>query len=301
MIYFSQIFDILSKKCILAPDGFNEELLVPFVNEHDIVERQIEYDEYQYYPEDYYEDQDYQEIVPTVLEYKFPELCSNPQSTKNFIQADDLVVYLENNVTEIYNKDTSEQILEFCLDHGFLQSKSIGTVAVNCVNCALNTCINFCCPKGQYQDSTGICKEYQYDPENAIWWIPDVLDSAGSNGRSIYHSLDCEETFSVNNANDSIEILSDGSIRLAGSLEGSVYKWNSYCLSHVEELDENSELIYYEDFHICPGSSISGNELVEWQDLVNQKIIPALQLISVVSLAILFMFLFHTKKHCLFG
>ena len=292
----------------MAPNGFNDKLLVSFFNEHNIIERQIEYEEYQYYPE-YYKDQDYQEIVPTVLEYKFPELCSNPQSAKNFMQADDLVVYLENNVTEIYNKDTSEPISEFCLDHGILQSKSIGTVAVTCqlpnevfCNDASNTCINFCCPKGQYVDpSRGICKEYQYDYETATRWIPDVLFSAGSNGRAIYQFDDCEETFSVNNANESIEILSGGRIRLSASLEGSVYKWNSYCLSHVEALNENSELIYYEDFHICPGSSVSGSELVEWEDLMNQKIIPALQLVSVVSLAILFLFMFHKKKHCLFG
>ena len=97
----------------MAPNGFNDKLLVSFFNEHNIIERQIEYEEYQYYPE-YYKDQDYQEIVPTVLEYKFPELCSNPQSAKNFMQADDLVVYLENNVTEIYNKDTSEPNRNSC-------------------------------------------------------------------------------------------------------------------------------------------------------------------------------------------
>ena len=292
----------------MAPDGFNDELLVSFFNEHNIIERQSEYEEYQNYPE-YYDDQDYQEIAPAVLDYKFPELCSNPQSAKNFVQADDLVVYLENNVTEIYNKDTSEPISEFCLDHGILQSKSIGTVAVTCqlpnevfCNDASNTCINYCCPKGQYVDpSRGICQFYQYDHENATRWIPDVLFSAGSNGRAIYQFDDCEETFSVNNANESIEILSGGKIRLSASLERSVYKWNSYCLSHVEELDENSELIYYEDFHVCPGSSVSGSELVEWEDLMNQKIIPALQLVSVVSLAILFLFMFHKKKHCLFG
>ena len=271
-------------------------------------EPQIEYEEYQYYQEDY-EGQDYQEIAPIVLDHEFPELCSNPQSTKTILQTDDLIVYLEGNVTEVYDKDSGDQILEFCLDNGFLQSRSIGTVAVSCqlpneVFCEepSNTCIKFCCLKGQYEDPTLDCQEYQYDHENTTFWIPDVLFNAGSNGRSIYNGyVDCDDPFVINNANESIEILSDGSIRLGGSREGSVYRWNSYCLSHIEALDDNSELFYYEDFLICPGSSVSGSELVEWEGLVDQKIIPALQLISIVSLAILFMFLFHTKKHCLFG
>ena len=130
--------------------------------------------------------------------------------------------------------------------------------------------------------------------------IPQVLDNAGANGKLIHEYVDCDH-FTKNSLNDSVEILPDGSIRLGGNFEGSVYKWDSYCLSYVESLDENSEVIYYEKFHICFGSSISGNELVEWEELVDLKIIPALQLVSIVSLAILFMFLFNTKKHCLFG
>ena len=280
----------------MAPNNHDEELLIPFYDEND-----VEY---------HYDQEEYPDITPTVLDFKFPEYCNNYQSAKIITKAENLVSSIDSdNTTIIFNEKSREKIPEFCLDHGFNQSRYIGTVAISCelpneifCNEDSNTCIKFCCPKGHYVNPyLEICQEYQYD-EDAIWWKPDVLNITGSNGRSIYSSYpDCNQMFNMNNVNETIKFLSNGSIRLGGSLEGSVYNWNSYCMSHVESFNENSELIYYEDFQICTGSSITRNELVEWEELLNTKVIPTLQLVSIVSLAILFIFLYQTKNHCLFG
>ena len=258
-----------------------------------------------------YDQEEFPRINPAILDQKFPELCNNPQSTKIIIEPDNIVSSINsNNTTEIYDEGAGDWTPEFCMDHGFNQSRSLGTVAVSCelpndIFCKdpSNVCINFCCPEGQYENPEfGICQDYQFDKDgSATWWTPGILKNSRSNSRSIFSYPDCNQTFSKSNLNDSIEILSDGSIRLGGSLEGSVYDWNSYCLSHVESFNENSELIYYQDFQICTGSSISRNELVEWEEMVTLKVIPTLQLVSIVSLAILFVFLYQTKNHCLFG
>ena len=67
-----QVFDTVRKECILAPDGFKEELLIPFYDKNNV--------EYQY------DQEEFPRINSTILGHKFPELCNNPQSTKIIIE-----------------------------------------------------------------------------------------------------------------------------------------------------------------------------------------------------------------------
>ena len=81
-------------------------------------------------------------------------------------------------------------------------------------------------------------------------------------------------------------------------LDCETIPYNRYCVAYMENQTENGEFRFNIEYHICPSSL---NEENSWWDIVENKLYSGLFIVSMVFLALLFGFVFHTQREKLFG
>ena len=234
--------------------------------------------------------------------------------------------YSEFCVDQIYNEIED--------DHG--DSDQSLTVAIVCeipdeIFCqdSTNTCVQMCDPYGQFwSDLQNSLVPYESGIGESQWLPKSVLEALDKgNVRVMYNTYTqlippCEN----NSYKEPQErrlldvVLPNGHLDL-GYFEKGIHliksftiiviillifvfldcitiPYNRYCVAYLENQTENGEFRFHIEYNICPSSL---NEENSWWDIVENKLYSGLFIVSMVFLALLFGFVFHTQREKLFG
>jgi hypothetical protein len=184
----------------------------------------------------------------------------------------------------------------------FTFQTGFASVAVVCkipdlIKCQDHTCLNQCCPMAHY------CEQI-VNPESSR--TPDVYNPEDRRIVNeddlklfyIYKGLSCAKNFNYDGRKYKFSIYQDGSLEF----DGMEFKYDEYCINYVEQIDNITDIpTYWQEAHVCVSDNPCKGDYRQWHCLVDLQLIPALFVISMIFLGLLFCHIWIHQREKLFG
>lgn len=206
----------------------------------------------------------------------------------------------------LFNLLDNEVYSEFCLDVAEVDDRFIGTMAQVCVPsndfiCQQRPCVSYCCPRGDYYDvGARVCSPFHDGTPPALTFISreteEEVEVPTSDIKLFFNNVPKCKMHSYSK----FKIFQDGHLDVG---VGKDSNFSEYCIERYGRFNPNTSEV---DIHqikalVCVPEDPTKEGHYKWLHTIDFIVVPTLFVISLVFLALLFVYVYVKNRQKLFG